>query len=321
MKKTAVITGTGQDSSYLTEILLEKDYDVYVFKRRTSHNSLENFEQSLKNPQLHIVEGDLNDYPSIARLCKTTKPDEFYNLAAQSHVWTSFQQPIYTLKVNGEGVVNCLEAIRSSGVQTKFYQASTSEMFGGLQETAFNEESQFHPRSPYGAAKLYGHWITKNYRESYDMFACTGILFNHESSRRPPSFVTRKITYGIKNIIEGKEKNIALGNLDAKRDWGHAEDYCTAMVKILNHTIPDDFVIATGETHSVREFCQIAFEYAGLGDYEKYIVINPEFYRPAEVHVLIGDSTKARTQLGWIPKYSFVDLVKEMVDFDLKSLK
>lgn len=319
MKKTAIVTGvTGQDGSYLTELLLEKDYRVYGFKRRTSANDL-GCSQHLENePDLEIIEGDLTDAPSLIKLCSLAKADEFYNLAAQSHVGSSFTQPSYTLQSSGMGVLNCLEAIRQSGLHTRFYQASTSELFGGQNgETLANESTPFHPRSPYGVAKLYGFWITVNYREAYKMFACNGILFNHESPRRGPNFVTRKITRAVAAIKARKQDKLALGNLDAKRDWGHARDYVEGMWKMMNHSTAQDFVLATGETHSVREFCEIAFKVAGLGDYQDYVIIDPRFFRPAEVDVLIGDATKARQKLNWYPSMNFEDLVKDMVEADL----
>jgi GDPmannose 4,6-dehydratase len=317
MQRTAIVTGLrGQDASYLCELLLEKDYKVYGFKRRSSDNNLGCSEHLSK--YVEVVEGDLLDQSSLLNLCKLAKPNEFYNLAAQSHVGTSFTQPVYTLEATGLGTLNCLEAIRQSGFHTRFYQASTSEMFGGMRgEVLCDEKTIFHPRSPYGCAKLYAHWITINYRESYKMFTACGILFNHESNRRGPNFVTRKITLGIKDILIGKAKTISLGNIDAKRDWGHAKDYVDGMWRILNHNHPDEFVLATGETHSVREFCKIAFEVAGLGSYESYITIDPALYRPAEVDVLLGDASKARSVLGWKPQYTFESLVKDMVLNDI----
>jgi len=255
----------------------------------------------------------------LLSLCNLAKADEFYNLAAQSHVMTSFSQPIYTAEATGLGVLNCLEAIRTSGLHTRFYQASSSELFGGIHgEVLMDETVSFYPRSPYGVAKLFGYWTTVNYRETYKMFTCNGILFNHESPRRGPNFVTRKITLGVAAIKNGLQQKIYLGNLDAKRDWGHARDYVKGMWMMLNHNHPGDYVLATGQTHSIREFCKIAFEHAGLGDYNKYVEIDPRFYRPAEVDVLIGNYTKAQTELGWFPETSFEDLVREMVDHDLK---
>ena len=319
MKKTAIVTGvTGQDGSYLSELLLEKDYKVYGLIRRSSSGDL-GCSSHLKN-KVDFSEIDLTDLSSITRICKLARADEFYNLAAQSHVGTSFNQPVLTSQINAVGVLNCLEAIRESGYHTRFYQASTSEMYGGIYgEVKMNESSQFHPRSPYGVSKLYGYWMTVNYRESYKMFTCNGILFNHESPRRGQNFVTRKITTGIRDIVGGKIKKIRLGNINSKRDWGHARDYVKGMWMMLNHSKPDDYILATGETHSIKEFLDIAFKRAGLGSYEDYVEIDPQFYRPAEVDVLIGDATKAKSQLGWQPDYKFIDLVHDMVDSDLKN--
>jgi len=317
MNRSAIITGiTGQDSSYLAELLLEKGYKVYGLKRRTSGNSL-GCSAHLEN-SIEVVEGDLTDLSSLSRLCQLAQADEFYNLASQSHVGISFKEPIHTATATGIGVLNCLEAIRGSGYHTRFYQASTSELYGGQRgEFMCSEETPFHPRSPYGVAKAFGHWMTVNYRESYKMFACCGILFNHESPRRGPNFVTRKITLGVAAIKRGEQKKLALGNLDAKRDWGYAKDFVKGMWLMLNHNKPEDFVLATGETHSVREFCQLAFEHAGLGDYQDYVVVDPRFYRPAEVDILLGDPSKAMSVLGWEPALGFKGLVKDMVDNDL----
>lgn len=318
MTKTAIITGvTGQDGSYLADLLLEKGYKVYGLKRRTSSNSL-GCAEHLTN-RIEIIEGDILDLPSLQRLCKLANANEFYNLASQSHVGTSFQQPQYTAEATGLGVLNCLEAIRNSGIHTRFYQASTSELYGGQRGESFcNEETPFRPRSPYGCAKLFGHSVTVNYREAYKMFTCNGILFNHESPRRGPNFVTRKITKAIAAIKAGKQKKLYLGNLKAKRDWGHAKDYVRGMWMMLNHSRPDDYVLATGETHTVEEFLKIAFNHAELGDFQNYVEIDPQFYRPAEVDILLGDSSKAMKELGWKPEISFEQLVKEMVDTDLQ---
>lgn len=319
MKKSAIVTGLcGQDGSYLTELLLEKDYKVYGFKRRTSANDL-GYSSHLENePDLEVVEGDITDLPSLQSLCNLAKADEFYNLAAQSHVGTSFKQPLYTAQATGLGVLNCLEAVRNSGIHTRFYQASTSELFGGQRgETFCDEQTPFHPRSPYGCAKLFAYTTVVNYREAYKMFACNGILFNHESPRRGPNFVTRKITQGIAAIAEGKQDKLYLGNLKAKRDWGHARDYVKGMAAMLDHSQPGDYVLATGETHSVEEFCKIAFKYAKLGDYQNYVEVDPRFYRPAEVDILLGNAAKAKTVLDWEPETSFEELVKEMVDHDI----
>lgn len=322
MKRTAIVTGlTGQTGSYLTELLLEKDYKVFGFKRRTSSNSLGCITHLENEPDLEIVEGDLLDLSSLQQLCKLANADEFYNLASQSHVGSSFKQPIYTLQATGLGVLNCLEAIRDSGTHTRFYQASTSELFSGqLGEVSTNEETPFHPRSPYGCAKLYGHWITITYRAAYKMFACSGILNNHESPRRGPNFVTRKITLGVANIAAGRQQKLYLGNLDSKRDWGYAKDFVKGIYLILNYSRPEDFVLATGKTHSIREFCELAFKYGGLGDYKQYVEIDPKFYRPAEVDILLGDWSKAKSLLGWSPETSFEELVKEMVDADLQLI-
>ena len=319
MDKTAIITGiTGQDGSYLAELLLEKGYKVYGFKRRTSSNSLGCSAHLEK--EIEFIEGDILDLPSLSKTCKLAKADEFYNLAAQSHVGSSFEQPVYTAESTGIGVLNCLEAIRNSGIHTKFYQASTSELFGGVAGEAFmTEASPFHPRSPYGVAKMFGYWITVNYRESYKMFTSNGILFNHESPRRGPNFVTRKISLGVAAIKAEQQEKLYLGNLDAKRDWGHAKDFVRGMWMMLQHNEPGDFILATGETHSVREFCEIAFEAGGLGDYQKYVEIDPRFYRPAEVDVLLGSCNKAYTSFGWKPEITFKTLVEEMVEHDLQK--
>jgi len=315
-KKRALVTGiTGQDGSLLADLLLEKGYKVYGFKRRSSSNSLgcaAHLEGSIE-----IIEGDITDPPSINKACSLVKPHEFYSLAAQSHVGSSFEQPYYTAQCTGIGVLNCLEAIRQSGFNSKFYQASTSELFGGgYGEVPLTEETPFHPRSPYGVAKLYAYWAVVNYRESYGMFASNGILFNHESTRRGPAFVTRKITLAVAAIKNGLQKKLYLGNLDAKRDWSDAKDMVRGMWLILQHNVPDDFVLASGVAHSVRDFCDIAFRHVGL-DYKDYVVVDPRFYRPAEVDCLIGDSTKAQRVLGWTPEITFEQLVQEMVDFDL----
>jgi len=322
MTKSAIITGiTGQDGSILADLLLEKGYKVYGLKRRTSSNSLECAAHLEKEPNVEIVEGDLLDLPSLTSLCRLAKADLCFNMAAQSHVGTSFSQPVYTAQATGLGVLYCLEAIRESGIHTRFLQASTSELFGGIRgEVLCNEESEFHPRSPYGVAKLYGYWITRNYRESYKMFASNSICYNHEGTRRGPNFVTRKISLAVANIKAGNQEKLYLGNLDAKRDWGWASDFCAGMIMILNHNQPDDFVLATGETHSVREFCDIAFKYAGLGDYRQYVEVDPRFFRPAEVDVLIGDASKATRVLGWVPKTSFEQLVQKMVEYDIEQV-
>ena len=321
MKRTAIVTGiTGQDASYLAELLLEKDYKVYGFKRRSSANDLGCSVHLENEPDLEIVEGDITDLPSLTALTKVAQANEFYNLAAQSHVGSSFKQPVYTLQSSGLGVLNCLEAIRESGIHTRFYQASTSELFGGQKgETFCDENTPFHPRSPYGCAKMYGFSITVNYREAYKMFACNGLLFNHESPRRGPNFVTRKITMGVANIHYGNQEKLYLGNLKAKRDWGHAKDFVRGMWLMLNHHEPDDFVLATGTTHTIEDFCREAFAYFDR-DWRKYVEVDPRFYRPAEVDILLGDASKAKRILGWTPKMSFTDLVHDMVASDSRMI-
>ena len=317
--KKALITGiTGMDGSHLAELLLEKGYEVYGLERRCSTPNRTNI--SHLNNKIRFVEGDLTDQISLVRCLRDIKPDEIYNLAAQSFVHWSFLTPEQTSDVNGLGVLRMLEAIRESEIKTKFYQASTSEMFGKVQETPQNENTPFYPRSPYGVAKLYGHWITKNYRESYDMFACSGILFNHESERRGIEFVTRKITDGVAKIHLGLQDKIILGNLDSYRDWGYSPDYCEAMWLMLQQHKADDYVIATGETHSIRDFLDVAFQEIGIIDWEKYVGQDPRFMRPAEVDVLRGDSTKAYKELGWKPKTSFRGLVEKMVKNDIERL-
>ena len=325
--RKALITGiTGQDGSYLAELLLEKEYEVYGIVRRSSSINTSRIDHiyqdpHTKDPRLKLVFGDLSDASSLNQIIKHIKPDEIYNLAAQSHVRVSFDIPEYTGDITGLGAVRILDAIRESGLTTKvrFYQASSSEMFGKVQAVPQTEKTDFYPRSPYAVAKLYAHWITKNYRESYDMFACSGILFNHESPRRGETFVTRKITKAIAAIKLGRQETLYLGNLDAKRDWGYAPDYVQAMWLMLQQDKPDDYVVATGETHSVREFLEVAFDHAGL-DYKKYVKTDPRYYRPAEVDLLIGDAAKAKTQLGWQPKVKFAELVQIMVDADMQSL-
>ncbi len=319
MNKTALITGiTGQDGSYLAEFLLEKGYRVVGMTRRTStevHERIEHFVDDIE-----FVSGDLLDQSSITGIVASVKPDEIYNLAAQSFVPTSWQQPVLTGEFTALGVTRVLEAIRSVNPRIRFYQASSSEMFGKVLETPQTETTPFYPRSPYGVAKVYGHYITVNYRESYDMFAASGILFNHESPRRGKEFVTRKITDGVAKIKCGLAKELRLGNLDAKRDWGFAGDYVRAMWLMLQHDHPDDFVVATGRTHTVRDFVRIAFEAAGLGSYEEYVVTDPRFVRPAEVDLLVGDPSKAKRDLGWEPKVSFEQLIDMMVRADLDRL-
>lgn len=321
MSGRALITGiTGQDGSYLAELLLKKGYEVFGLVRRTSTVNSSRIEHILD--KITLIPGDMADQSSLVTAIKQSQPDEVYNLAAQSFVGSSWSQPIFTGDVTALGVTRLLDAIRISGLNAKFYQASSSEMFGKAAETPQNERTPFHPRSPYGVAKLYGHWIAVNYRESYGMFACSGILFNHESPRRGIEFVTRKISNGVARIYHGLDSELMLGNLDAKRDWGFAGDYVDAMWRMLQQDTPDDFVISTGETHTVREFCEVAFEAAGL-DWEQYVEVDPKFLRPAEVELLLGDSAKARKVLGWKPKVSFKQLVSMMVqsDIDLLSAK
>lgn len=315
----ALITGiTGQDGSYLAEFLLEKGYNVYGMARRASTFNDGRIKHLL--PHIEILDADLLDQLSIIQALKEAKPDEVYNLAAMSFVGTSFQQPVATGEYTALSVTRMLEAIRLIDWPIRFYQASTSEMFGKVQAIPQNESTPFYPRSPYGVAKLYGHWITINFRESYNMFACSGILFNHESPRRGVEFVTRKISLAVANIYLGLQKNLTLGNLDAKRDWGFAGDYVDAMWRMLQRESPEDYVIATGETHSVREFVQHAFSTVGISDWEKYVISDPQFYRPAEVDLLIGDPRKAKQELNWTPKVSFEDLVKMMVQNDVQKL-
>lgn len=319
--KTALITGiTGQDGSYLAEFLLKKGYRVFgLVPRRSSAN---NWRLSFLEIEedVELAEGDITDLSALIRVLDNTKPDEVYNLAAQSFVGTSWTQPILTANVTGMGVLNMLEAIRLTNSSIKFYQASTSEMFGLIQEPIQSEKTMFYPRSPYGVAKLFGHWLTVNYRESFQMFSCSGILFNHESPLRGLEFVTRKITDAVARIALGKQKELKLGNLDVKRDWGFAGDYVEAMWLMLQQNKPDDFVIATGKTTTVRDFCRIAFDYAGL-NYQDYITIDPKFYRPAEVEYLLGNPAKAEGQLGWKAKTSMQELVHMMVDADLKRVR
>jgi GDPmannose 4,6-dehydratase len=313
--KTALITGiTGQDGSYLGEFLLKKGYNVVGMIRRSSTINFERIEHI--QSEIEIAQGDLMDQMSLISLLKDYNPDEIYNLAAQSFVPTSWKQPILTGEITALGVTRLLEAIRIVNPKIKLYQASSSEMFGLVEETPQNEKTKFHPRSPYGVSKVYGYWITINYRESYNLFACNGILFNHESPRRGVEFVTKKITDGVAKIKFGFSNELKLGNLDAKRDWGFAGDYVEAMWKMLQVDTAEDYVIGTGEVHSVKEFCDVAFKRAGL-DYKKYVKLDKKFFRPAEVHLLQADPSKAKIKLGWKPKVRFVDLVNMMVDDDL----
>ena len=319
MSKKALITGiTGQDGSYLSEFLLDKGYEVYGMVRRASLDRFDRIDH-IKD-RIHLVQGDLTDQSSLDEAVKEIRPEEIYNLAAQSFVPTSWNQPTLTGEVTGMGTTRLLEAVRKIKPDARFYQASSSEMFGKVREVPQTELTPFHPRSPYGVAKVYGHFITVNYRESYNIFACSGILFNHESPRRGLEFVTRKITHGVARIKMGLANELRLGNLDAKRDWGFAGDYVEAMWLMLQQSEPDDYVVATGETHSVREFVEIAFGAAGL-DWKKYVVLDPKFLRPAEVELLVGDPAKAKKKLGWAPKVSFQELIKMMVDADIKGLK
>ena len=320
-QKSALITGiTGQDGSYLAEFLLSKGYKVYGLTRRTSTINFERIKHLVD--KVTLLQGDLLDQSSLAQALMDAKPDEVYNLAAQSFVQTSWNQPVLTGEFTALGVTRMLEAIRHVNPKIKFYQASSSEMFGKVTETPQKETTRFYPRSPYGVAKVYGHYITLNYRESYDMFACSGILFNHESPRRGLEFVTRKISNAVARIHLGKQEKVELGNLDARRDWGFAGDYVEAMWLMLQQDEPDDFVVATGETHSVKEFIEIAFDVAGIKDWQKHVVADqPAFLRPAEVDYLIGDYTKAKKVLGWEPKTSFKELVTMMVKSDIEMEK
>ncbi|MEO6184437.1 MAG: GDP-mannose 4,6-dehydratase [Verrucomicrobiota bacterium] len=326
MAKKALITGiTGQDGSYLAELLLSKGYEVHGIIRRASTFNTGRLDPIYADPhsgrtRLILHYGDLSDASGLSRLIGKIQPEEIYNLAAQSHVRVSFDAPEYTTDVTATGTVRLLEAIRETGIQPRFYQASSSEMYGLVQEVPQTEKTPFYPRSPYGCAKVYSYWITVNYRESYNLHASNGILFNHESPRRGETFVTRKITRALAHIKAGLQEKLFLGNLDAKRDWGYAKEYVEAMWLMLQQEKPDDYVIATNETHSIREFLDVAFDHAGL-DWNKYVEIDPRYYRPAEVELLIGDYSKAKRQLGWVPKTNFVELVKLMVDADIKLLK
>ena len=315
----ALITGiTGQDGSYLSELLLEKGYEVHGIIRRSSNFNTDRIDHIYDD--LHLHYGDLSDSASINHILNKIKPQEIYHLAAQSHVKVSFDMPEYTADTTGLGTVRILDAIRSTCPECKFYQASSSEMFGKVQTIPQDETTPFYPRSPYGAAKVYAYWIAKNYRESYNIFTCNGILFNHESPRRGKTFVTRKITQAVANIVNGKQDKLYLGNLDAKRDWGYAKEYVEAMWLMMQYGTPDDFIIATGETHTVREFVDAAFTHVGL-NYQDYVEIDPKYYRPAEVDLLIGNPQKAKHELNWEPKTKFNDLVKIMVDSDMENIK
>ena len=320
--KRALITGiSGQDGSYLAELLLQKDYEVFgIVRRSSSFNATMPFSRVLQEWQasgrLHLEYGDLNDASSLNKLVRSIRPDEVYNLAAQSHVQVSFDIPEYTGEITGLGVVRLLEAIRESDLKPRFYQASSSELYGRVQETPQRETTPFYPRSPYACAKAYAFYITRNYREAYRLFACNGVLFNHESPRRGEIFVSRKITRAATRIKLGLQGSLELGNLEAKRDWGYAPEYVEAMWRMLQQDKPDDYVIATGEAHSVREFVEETFGILGL-EWERYVKTDPQYLRPAEVDYLIGDASKARRQLGWSPKVAFKDLVRLMVEADL----
>jgi len=326
MAKTALISGiTGQDGSFLTELLLEKGYEVYGIIRRSSSFNTDRIDHLYQDPheqgtRLRLLYGDLNDSSSLNMILRQVQPDEIYNLGAQSHVRVSFDIPEYTGEVTGLGAVRFLEAIRETGIKPKFYQASSSELYGKVVETPQTETTPFHPRSPYACAKAYAYHITVNYRESYGLFACNGILFNHESERRGETFVSRKITRAATRIKLGLQDKLFMGNLDAQRDWGYARDYVEAMWMIMNAAEPDDYVVATGETHSVREFLEKTFGYLDL-DWQEYVEIDPRYFRPAEVDLLLGDAGKARRKLGWEPKVSFNQLVKLMTDHDLELAK
>lgn len=318
-RRTALITGvTGQDGSYLAELLLEKGYRVIGMMRRTSTETVGRISHLLG--EIELVHGDLLDQLSLISLVQQYQPDEVYNLAAQSFVPTSWQQPVLTGEFTALGVTRMLEALRLAKPDARFYQASSSEMFGKVQEVPQTERTPFYPRSPYGVSKVYGHWITVNYRESYDLFAVSGILFNHESPRRGLEFVTRKITYGVALIKEGHGQTLPLGNLDAQRDWGFAGDYVRAMWLMLQQDTPDDYVVATGRTHSVRRLCEVAFEAAGL-KWEDHVVTDERFFRPAEVDLLVGDAEKARVELGWTPEVSFEQMVSDMVSADIDLVR
>jgi len=323
--KRALITGiTGQDGSYLAEFLLDKGYEVHGIIRRASTFNTGRIDHLYKDPHINDVRlflyyGDIADSSNLAKLLYRIQPDEIYHLASQSHVRVSFDIPEYTADVTGLSTIRILEAIRETGIKARFYQASSSEMFGKVQEIPQRETTPFYPRSPYGVAKVYSHWITVNYRESYDLFACCGILFNHESPRRGETFVTRKITRAVARIKVGQQKKLYLGNLDAKRDWGYAKEYVRAMWLMLQQDQPGDYVIATGETHSVREFLDQAFSHARL-DWHDFVEIDPKYLRPAEVDLLVGDASKARRELGWEPSVTFNGLVQLMVDADMSMV-
>ena len=317
-QKRALITGiTGQDGSYLAELLLEKGYEVFGLVRRSSTVNFERIGHL--QDKIELISGDLLDQKSLISALQTARPQEVYNLGAQSFIPVSWEQPMLTGEITGLGVTRLLEAIRACDENIRFYQASTSELFGNAQETPQNEQTAFYPRSPYGVSKLYAHWITINYRESYGMFACTGILFNHESPRRGREFVTRKITHGVARIKCGLDQELRLGDLAPRRDWGYAGDFVRAMWMMLQQDEPDDYVIATGTSRTIGEFCEVAFAHAGL-DWRQYVVLDERFLRPAEVYTLLGDATKAREKLGWEPEVGFEEMVQQMVDWDLEQV-
>ena len=317
-QKRALITGiTGQDGSYLAELLLEKGYEVFGLVRRSSTVNFERIGHL--QDQIELISGDLLDQKSLVSALQAARPQEVYNLGAQSFIPVSWEQPMLTGEITGLGVTRLLEAIRTCDENIRFYQASTSELFGKAQETPQNEQTAFYPRSPYGVSKLYAHWITINYRESYGLFACTGILFNHESPRRGREFVTRKITHGVARIKCGLDQELRLGDLAPRRDWGYAGDFVRAMWMMLQQDEPDDYVIATGTSRTIGEFCEVAFAHAGL-DWRQYVVLDERFLRPAEVYTLLGDATKAREKLGWEPEVGFEEMVRQMVDCDLEQV-
>ena len=322
MNKRALITGiNGQDGSYMADFLLNKGYEVFGMERRSSRDARELTKHLESHPNFTFVNGDMCDQNSLLRCLKISDPEEVYNFAAQSFVGESWNTPEYTSEVTAVGVLRILEAIREYGKPIRFYQASSSEMFGRMVENPARETTPFYPRSPYGVAKLYGHWITKNYRESYNMFNVSGILFNHESERRGMEFVTRKITYNVAKISLGQSSGFSLGNLDAKRDWGYAPDYVEAAWMMLQQNQPDDYVIATGETRSIREFLDVAFSCVGITDWDRYVTVDPKFFRPAEVDILLGDFSKAQKDFGWSPTTKFDTWVSKMVMNDINLLK
>lgn len=322
-KRTAIVTGvTGMDGGIISRQLIEDGYKVYGLVRRRSDSPNLGCAANLENnPNFEVVEGDITDLSSLLRLTSLAKADRFFHLASQSHVGTSFKEPVHTFHATGLATLNCLEAIRVSGIHTRFYNAGTSELFGGITDLPCSEESLIYPRSPYACAKAYGLYITRNYRDAYKIFASSGMLFNHEHETRGANFVSRKISMAVANIKAGNQEKLYLGNLEARRDWGYAEDFTRGMIMMLDHKEPDDFVLGTGESHSVREFCEVAFLHAGLGDYRQYVKVDPRFYRPVEVDVLLADYSKAKRVLGWEPKVIFKELVQKMVDSDLSLLE